>query len=523
MMLGLTAHQLRAALSCFALLALLSSGGALAQTAPGASAPAPATLRLAQVVPRLPIINFYSIAQDESGMPVAMGSADLSALVGSDRVPVHLSREPDNIGIVFLIDISGSLRPPQYKMIGESVGMWVDSLRPGDRAAIVTLGSSVNTVVDFTANKSVLKDAVARLAFKDQQTLLYQGLIQAIDLSKRLDKNLPLRRAIVVLTDGMDDQQGGAGRQEVLDKLAIDPTPIYGIGASAEKSPRVDQALKEFAGLVRTSGGDYRRVEVTTLNRGFTELQNIVNSTQHLTSHCDLCLPDGSAIVVRLFMSEGSASLSSGSVTVRAVGSEGQIVLAPKPNPNDRPSDIQNRSWWAAMRELILNYWRWLVLAALALAGTIGAFWVIPPRRDITEETHVIPPSVPTQPSNPSIIEISLPKKVEPGTQQKKRRLRLYPLGHNELQPQEALFEGELTVGRSPESDICIHNDSQVSGSHCTLSPRDGRIFVQDDGSRNGTRVNGVPIEGSMHAEADSMLGVGRTELRMRLLAAGEQ
>jgi pSer/pThr/pTyr-binding forkhead associated (FHA) protein len=85
------------------------------------------------------------------------------------------------------------------------------------------------------------------------------------------------------------------------------------------------------------------------------------------------------------------------------------------------------------------------------------------------------------------------------------------------------VFERELTVGRSPESNFHISNDSQVSGSHCTLSPWEGRILVRDNGSRNGTRVNGVPVEGFIHAEPDSVLGVGRTELRMQLLPAGRR
>src|SRR6202008_4052590 len=69
--------------------------------------------------------------------------------------------------------------------------------------------------------------------------------------------------------------------------------------------------------------------------------------------------------------------------------------------------------------------------------------------------------------------------------------------------------------------DICIGNDEMVSGRHCTLSPKDGRILVQDAGSLNGTRVNGVPVVGFFHAESDSLLGVGRTEVSMRLLPPG--
>src|SRR5262249_2122953 len=149
-------------------------------------------------------IHLYAIAQDESGTPVAAQPGELSALVGANNEPVEISQQPEGIGIVFLIDISASLSQQQYEMIRASVRAWIDSLGSGDRAAIVTFGSSVSTIQDFTADKQALTAAVTRLMFRDQRTLLYQGMVQAIDLSKRLDSSLPLRRAIVVLTDGLD-------------------------------------------------------------------------------------------------------------------------------------------------------------------------------------------------------------------------------------------------------------------------------------------------------------------------------
>ena len=111
--------------------------------------------------------------------------------------------------------------------------------------------------------------------------------------------------------------------------------------------------------------------------------------------------------------------------------------------------------------------------------------------------------------------------RIAPGTHLNEQRLRLYPLGQNELPPTDILFEGELAIGRSPDNQIIIDNDTQVSGHHCTLAPDRGLILVRDENSRNGTRVNRVPIKGAMHAQADSILGVGRTELRMQLLPAG--
>ena len=115
---------------------------------------------------------------------------------------------------------------------------------------------------------------------------------------------------------------------------------------------------------------------------------------------------------------------------------------------------------------------------------------------------------------------LTLTGAIPPGTHQDKQRLRLYPIGRNDIGPFDILFEKTLAVGRSPDSEICISNDGQVSAKHCTLSPKEKSILVADAGSRNGTRVNGVPINGFMHAESNSILGVGKTELRMQLLPA---
>ena len=64
-----------------------------------------------------------------------------------------------------------------------------------------------------------------------------------------------------------------------------------------------------------------------------------------------------------------------------------------------------------------------------------------------------------------------------------------------------SLESGKITIGRSPESDICI-DDASVSTNHAviTVSPSeffDGHfdVFIEDLKSRNGTLVNGESIE----------------------------
>lgn len=57
------------------------------------------------------------------------------------------------------------------------------------------------------------------------------------------------------------------------------------------------------------------------------------------------------------------------------------------------------------------------------------------------------------------------------------------------------LTEAEYTVGRTDECDISLP-DPTVSSHHCTLIQLDdGGYGVDDKGSTNGTRVNGVRLE----------------------------
>jgi diguanylate cyclase (GGDEF)-like protein len=51
----------------------------------------------------------------------------------------------------------------------------------------------------------------------------------------------------------------------------------------------------------------------------------------------------------------------------------------------------------------------------------------------------------------------------------------------------------EYVIGRSRSVDIRI-DDTGVSREHCRIMKREGRVFVQDLQSRNGTLLNGTPI-----------------------------
>lgn len=71
------------------------------------------------------------------------------------------------------------------------------------------------------------------------------------------------------------------------------------------------------------------------------------------------------------------------------------------------------------------------------------------------------------------------------------------------------LLDRERTsIGRHPESDIFL-DDVTVSRRHAIVSHRDGAMVVEDNGSLNGTYVNGDRVEERELATGDE-LQIGR-------------
>ena len=75
--------------------------------------------------------------------------------------------------------------------------------------------------------------------------------------------------------------------------------------------------------------------------------------------------------------------------------------------------------------------------------------------------------------------------------------------------PADFDFAGpEVAIGRAATAGLVIQ-DSRVSRQHARLVQRDGQWWVEDLGTRNGTLVNGTPLEGARPWRAGDRLQIG--------------
>ena len=66
------------------------------------------------------------------------------------------------------------------------------------------------------------------------------------------------------------------------------------------------------------------------------------------------------------------------------------------------------------------------------------------------------------------------------------------------------------------EKFLPIIGDGRVSKLHCAVIRRGDKLYLKDEGSRNGTYLNGVRIDRPVVIQRDDIIGIGETRLEVQ-------
>lgn len=83
------------------------------------------------------------------------------------------------------------------------------------------------------------------------------------------------------------------------------------------------------------------------------------------------------------------------------------------------------------------------------------------------------------------------------------------------------LPDGVTQVGRADENDIVLSGDL-VSRKHCRLHVKGDAVVFEDLGSRNGTKLNGETVVGSVDLKPGDVVGIGENALGLKRLRNAE-
>lgn len=83
-------------------------------------------------------------------------------------------------------------------------------------------------------------------------------------------------------------------------------------------------------------------------------------------------------------------------------------------------------------------------------------------------------------------------------------------------------LSNSIIIGRPKKScavnlDIALSYDGSVSGPHCEITVKDGKFYIKDLQSSNGTYVNGRKILAETEIFSGNILKFGRLEMRFEV------
>ena len=204
------------------------------------------------------IMRAYIDIEDQNSSPAAKPerSSVIGYIDGTKLTTSSVERFADTgegVADIFLVDVSGSLKDSQMTTVRAAIKTWANNMKQKDRLAVMTFGDDVNTLIDFSADKKAISSAVDKITNNDNNTQLYGGIAQALKLATRSDTDLPKRRNILLITDGVNDYGGGVSENDVYAQLQSSLVPVYSMwmpagGSIREKGRATLNSVTEYSG-----------------------------------------------------------------------------------------------------------------------------------------------------------------------------------------------------------------------------------------------------------------------------------
>jgi VWFA-related protein len=241
-------------------------------------------------------VNVLFIAMDKHGKFVRdLGQNDFSFL--DDHKPpqqivsfVQQTDLPLQLGL--LIDTSGSVHSRFQFEQDAAVGFLQHTLRPHyDRAFVMGFSGRNKVVQDFTDNVSLLQTSIQSLQ-TGGGTALYQAIYNAC--KERLlkdDSDRPVRRALVVVSDG-EDNQSEVSKQQAIEMAQRAQVLIYTI--STDDSGlilRGDKVLQQLSDA--TGGRAFFPFKMKDIKTSFSAIEDELRSQYVVSYHPADFDPDG--------------------------------------------------------------------------------------------------------------------------------------------------------------------------------------------------------------------------------------
>lgn len=465
--------------------------------------------------------NAWAAVQEQQAQVYLQGASpdgEFTCQIGSTPVTpsavTGISDLDTPLQTVIVVDNSVSIPSAQRPLVNEILSNVAGNRMDGEQFSVATIAQTVTWLCEGQTDYLALKQALDGITYNDQETRLTDCLYEVLT---HLQQQYPGQLCRVVLvTDGVDNQEIGYTADELDALIRKTGYPIYAVGCS-NSGANGNAELQRLFALTRLTGGQSfylaETQDATAIAGGIAAWNTGVRLTIDLPA--ELC--DGSQRQMQVVAGETTytLSLTMPFATVAASSQPEEAPEAtpepapgpePEPEPEEQPAGFVFQPWMAAAAG-----------GGVLLVVVIVVVIVLVTRRRSTSgsggqggTSDVGPTEIP---------EDDIPR--GPGEPRDTVQLRLTDVNNPARQYQSQLQPGYvLSLGRDPaRCQIIIDFEPSVSRHQCDLYLQDGEVHLRNTSQANITHVNGQRIEGDCIVSSGSSIKMGRLVMRLEYRA----
>jgi VWFA-related protein len=242
-----------------ALTALILLPALLATSVSSAFAQEEAQIHITQIdKSQFPQVTVYLSVTNSKGEPVGIDTGQIQLFENGQLVQALDIRgggpgSAEPLTTMLVMDISGSMdKNGKFDAAKSAAKDYVNQMRPGDQTGIIAFDTQIHNVQAPTSDIPTLINAIDALE-TGSDTAMYNALMEA---EKTLE-GISGRKAIIVLTDGMDNKSSSTA-DDVINGVGPSGTTISTVGfgdASTATQAGLDEAA--LKNLAEKTGGRY--------------------------------------------------------------------------------------------------------------------------------------------------------------------------------------------------------------------------------------------------------------------------
>lgn len=429
---------------------------------------------------------------------------------------------------LIMIDNSLSISKSNREKIYSFLTGFVERKSEPEQIAIATFDQELNVIVNYTSDSTLLGNAIDFFTYQDQETYLTDVLYDVIS-GDQLGTEDCYRR-IIIISDGVDNKAIGYTKDELYALVKDKAYPIYTIGCVNKSN---EEQLENMFALSRmTEGRSFLLDEEEDTGSVVEQIAeddhvihfNILPGTEEM---------DGSSksILLTIRSAEGEQRIEATvKMPFRAQqedGTEASEEIEPTEEPSAIPASAMPENVGEAKQDgipvLYVGIGAAVVIGLFVIALIVMIFLHKKLNKKQESDFEVLPdavhPKVDTGTEITELVSGYDGDKTQMIWGGAAKRYTLYLTDvKNPGRTFQMPIEGTVIIGRKAgDASLVIDCDRSLSGKHCQISERNGKFYVRDLQSSNGTLLNGVRILAEMEICSGSVLTLGRLEMRVEI------